>query len=94
MKPLEHQRKLFGIVAVALVHIIEQGYMAIRTAKKSVADLPQIAASLLVFSSFGYPASSIECVDEGVEIRTVIRNAGQVDIFASYHVFDYTFPNQ
>ncbi len=48
--------------------------MTVRTAKKSIADLSEVITALLIFPPLGYLATGIERVDEGVEIRPVVRN--------------------
>ena len=72
MESLEDQRKLFGIIAVPLVHVVKQWDLTIRTTKQRVAHLSQIAVSLLIHPAFGDLASYVKGVDEAVEIRTVI----------------------
>jgi len=46
--------------------------MAVRTAEKGVTDLSQIVAPLLIATPFSYLTSSIERVDEGVEVCTIV----------------------
>ncbi|GAG52337.1 unnamed protein product [marine sediment metagenome] len=46
--------------------------MPVFTAKKSIAHLPEIIASLFVFAPFGYFASKIKGIYKAVKVGAVI----------------------
>ena len=73
MKSLQYLWKLPGIIAIAFVNIVKERQVAIAAAEKRIADLAQIAASLLVFPALGDLTSDIEGVDKSVEVRAIIQ---------------------
>src|SRR5438034_1461387 len=52
-KLLQHLRKLFCIVAVALINVVKQWQVFIGRAEQRIADLPKIGPPLLVLAPFG-----------------------------------------
>ena len=79
VKSLQHQRKLPGVVAVSFVDVVEQRQLTIGGAEQGVTHLPEVVASLFVLASDGQATAGVQRIEEGVEVRTVVADRGQVD---------------
>src|SRR2546429_8673432 len=70
LKLLQHLRKLFCIVAVALINVVKQWQGFIGRAEQRIADLPKIGPPLLVLAPFGQLALRSEERRVGEECRS------------------------
>jgi hypothetical protein len=89
----QHARKLFGVVALAFVDVVEQRQTAVGRAKQSVTDLPQVVAALLILATLGQFATQVESIDKRVEIGAVIANRTEVDLFPLDGVAEQSLPD-
>jgi len=93
MKPLEHLRKLPGVVAVALVDVVEQRQLAVRGAEQGVTYLPEVVASLLVLAPSSQMTAGVEGIQKGVEIRAVVADRGEIDRLAVEDALEQVLPH-
>ncbi len=93
MKPLEHLRKLPGVVAVALVDLVEQRQLAVGGTEQGVTDLPEVVASLFVLAPGRQKTAGVKGIQEGVEIGAVVADRKEVDLLAIDDVLDQIVPD-
>ena len=93
MKSVEDQRKLSGVVAVPFIDVVEQRQLAIGGTEQGVTHLPEVVAALFVLASGGQATASVKRVEEGVEVRAVVADRGQVDPLAIDDVLDQVLPD-
>ena len=89
---LDHHGKLLRIVGVALIEIVVDRHMAVTRAEQRVADLAQVAPALLVLAAAGEVAMRVERIDETVEVRAVVAETRQVNLFPFKHALDDLLP--
>ena len=66
--------------------------MSVGATEQRVANLPQIALSLLVLAALCDLATHIERIDKRIEVRAVIRYRRQVDLLAFGNSLDDVLP--
>src|SRR5260370_41582760 len=93
MKSIQDQRKLPGVIAVPFIDVVKQRQLAIGGTEQGVTHLPEVVASLFVFASSGQATAGVKRIEEGVEVRTVVTDRGQVDPLAIDDVLDQVLPD-
>ena len=82
-----------GVVAVALVDVVEERQLAVRGAEQGVTYLPEVVASLLVLAPSSQITAGVEGVQKGVEIRAVVADRGEIDLLAVDDALEQILPH-